>query len=556
VDISNYVLLEMGQPLHFFDLQLLKGDTITVRTARDGEKIAALNGEEYSLPESALVIADEGGPVAIAGIIGGADSAVHEKSTDVLLEAAHFHNHRVRRTAAAIKLRTDAAERFIKDVDPEWTFEAMQRAIFLLLECCPDATLEGYQDNYPVPATRTKLNISEADVTRLLGVEVPANDIKDMLERFDFSLEKSGDGFVATAPTYRKDVSCVADLIEEIARVKGMNMIPPAMTGKTYLNQSAYDAGMADAQDQIASILTGQGFFEAINYSIVDETWNGFGSHVGAEMGETIQLANPQHVDRTGMRETLIPGLLKNVGENLRFRDGVYLFELGRSYTALADGNHEHDLMSLIATGSRRAPFWGENDPGSAVGTTLTLFDLKGLITELFRRLGAQDPVFAPLESEALTPGQAMTIKLDGETIGCMGEVGVDWTGRFDIEDKKVLTAEIRLQPLVDAQQAMTLSFQRLPTQPAVFRDISILVAQSIAVGEVLQTAREAAGDLLQELHLFDRYRGTGIPDGFHSLAISMIFQHPEHTLTAEDVDGRVQAVVDALSENHAASLR
>ncbi len=557
VDVSNYVLLEMGQPLHFFDVARIRGGSIEVRNARGGEEITGLDGLEYKLPETALIIADAEGPVAVAGIIGGDDSAVSESTRDVLLEAAHFHNHSVRRTTAALKLRTDAAERFIKDVDPEWTLEAMRRAIHLLLAMCPEARLEGYQDTYPQTPAPITLPIDEASVLRCLGIHVEADDIRDILQRFDFTVAPDGKGgWNATAPSYRKEVTHTADLIEEVARVVGLNNIPPSETVTAYLNRSSYDAGMARTQDRIAQILTGLGFNEAINYSVVSEQWNAFGMYHGATTGEPIGIANPIHVERTQMRRTLAPGLLENAGENLRYQSGVHLFELGRAYATLGETNREDDLFALLATGARRGAFWGESDPGTATGDRFGLFDLKGILESLFEQIGVQGARFTSLEGPSLTPGQGMQVSLGDETIGYIAAIDPTIAGGFGLGDAPALCAEIRLQPLLDRAATGEVSFARLTTQPPVYRDLSVIVPSATPVGDILDTVRDAAGTLLQDLQLFDRYQGEGVPDDCHSLAMSLTFQTPDRTLTAEEIDDQFNQIVETLGTRHGAQLR
>jgi len=557
VDIANYVRLEMGQPLHFFDLAKLSGPSIEVRTATAGEEMTGLDGVHYTLPETALIIADAEGPVAVAGVIGGSESAVSDSTTDVLLEAAHFHNHSVRRTTAALKLRTDAAERFIKDVDAAWTVHAMARAVALLLEICPEAHLEGYQDAYPTQPIGNTLPIDGAAVKRCLGIDVEPEDIRDILERFDFTVAKDGSGgWAATAPTYRKEVTHTADLIEEVARVVGLNNIPPSETVTAYLNRSSYDAGMARAQDRIAQILTGLGFNEAINYSVVSEKWNAFGTHHGAQTGESIGIANPIHVERTQMRRTLAPGLLENAGENLRYQRGVHLFELGRAYATLGSTNREDDLFAFVATGSRRGAFWGEADPGAATGDRFGLFDLKGILESLFLQIGVQGAEFTAIQGPSLTPGQAMQLTLGDAVIGYLAAVDPTVARGFGIGEDTAYIAEVRLQPLLDAGGVEELSFARLTTQPPVYRDLSVIVSAATPVGEILATVREAAGDLLHDLQLFDRYRGEGVPEDCHSLAMSLTFQTPERTLTAEEIDQRFNTIVETLDKQHAAQLR
>lgn len=556
VDISNYVLLEMGQPLHFFDLQKLSGPAVSVRLAREGESLPALNGQTYTLSEKALVIADEKGAIAVAGIIGGEQSSVTDDTESVLLEAAHFNNHSVRRTAAAIKLRTDAAERFIKDLDPAWTHAAMERAIELVLELCPGARLEGYQDAYPLPPTPKSLQLSEHDVQRLLGVPLSATTIQETLARFDFSIEVDGDTMQVLAPTYRKDVTCTADLIEEVARAYGLNNIPPSTTGTSYLNQSTFGEELIHVEDTLSAVLCGLGFVEAINYSISGEKWNAFGSHFGSPSKKAVTLLNAQSVDRSGMRMTLIPGLLDNIGANLRYQSGVHLYELGRTYFDVSGTVEELDMLAFVSTGSRRAPFWGEQELGSAFGLEYNLFDMKGILDATLARIGISGLEYKAMEVESLTPGQTFGLYLEDECIGYLGEVDPDISKEFDIEDRRVYAAEIRLSPLMEARQKHTLTFTPLATQPGTSRDLSLLVSKEIPVHQILATAQAAAGDLLEDIHLFDRYTGQGVDRAQHSLAMSLTFRHKERTLRAEEVDAFVSQVIDALHGTHGATLR
>lgn len=550
VDVANYVMLEMGQPLHFFDLANLSGPRIDVRTAQPGESMLALDGATYALHPDTLIIADGAGPVAVAGVIGGEDSAVHGDTTAVLLEAAHFDLRSIRRTTQRLKLRTDAAERFLKDVDPEWTHEAMRRAVRLLLDACPGATLEGWQDVYPVRPTPTRLHLTGREVERILGVAIPEPEIADILRGFDFTVEQMADGLDVTAPSFRKDVSCAADLIEEVARAWGMNRIEPSVAVPVYLDQRPYASeATLRATREVAALLCGAGFHEAINYSIVSRAWNTFASPFTLPDGATpIHLANPQSSERDAMRTTLIPGLLRNAAENLRYQTGVHLFEVGRAYFRLDGAAWEPTLVSLVATGERRLPAWCP----AAFGAQLSLFDLKGLIDALLSRLGVTDARWVPTSGD-LVPGKSMSLLLGDRVAGALGEVAAPWLRAIDL-DRPALVAELHLDALLEASQR-TVVFRPLPSQPAVYRDIAVIVPRDVPAERLLAAASAAAGPLLTGLHLFDRYEGAGIPEGTVSLAISLTFQEPQRTLHADEVQARIDAVVAALA-TEGATLR
>lgn len=553
VDVANYVMLEMGQPLHFFDLAKLAGPRIDVRNARPGETLLALDGATYTLHPDTLVIADAVGPVAVAGVIGGEESAVHEDTLDVLLEAAHFDLKSIRRTTQRLKLRTDAAERFIKDVDPAWTVEAMRRAVALLLETSPGAWLDGWREEYPKPPVPARLHLTGRDVERLLGIEVPEPEIADILRGFDFTVTQTGDGLDVTAPTFRMDVTCGADLVEEVARAWGMNRIEPSVASPVYLDQREHEGeSILRVTREVAAVLCGAGFNEAVNYSIVSKAWNTFRSHFALRDGvSTVHLANPQSSERDAMRTTLVPGLLRNTADNLRYQPGVHLFEIGRGYFRTPAALWEPNLLALVATGTRRRPFWGGD---SAFGEAMGLFDLKGLLDALLARIGVAGTRWIPSPSGDLVRGKSMTLLLGDRIIGGLGEVGPEWLGAFDL-DGPVLVAEVHLDPLIEAG-VRTVGFRPLPSQPAVYRDIAVLVSRELLAENLLATAREAAGPLLTELSLFDRYEGPGVAEGQVSLALSLTFQDPQRTLQADEVQARVDAVVNALAETHGAKLR
>lgn len=555
VDVANYVMLEMGQPLHFFDLKNLAGPRIDVRTARPGETMLALDGATYTLHPDTLLIADGSGPVAVAGVIGGEDSAVHDDTTDVLLEAAHFDLRSIRRTTQRLKLRSDAAERFLKDVDPEWTLQAMRRAVHLLCEASPGARLDGWQDIYPVHPTPARLHLTGREVERLLGVAIPEPEIASILRGFEFTVEQRADGLEVTAPTFRKEVTCAADLVEEIARGWGMNRIEPSIAVPVYLDQRPYASEpLLRATREIAALLCGAGFHEAINYSIVGKAWNTFRSHFTLPDGvATIHLTNPQSSERDAMRTTQVPGLLRNAAENLRFQQGTHLFEVGRSYFRTVGGVWEPNLVSFVATGARRLPSWAE--AGSAWGAGFGLFDLKGLLDALLARLGVAGARWVPSMSGDLVAGKSMSLVLGDHIVGALGEVGPEWLAAMDLEGRTVHVAELHLDALLAAGERSVV-FRHLPSQPAVFRDVAVIVPRTLSAEHLLATARAAAGPLLTELHLFDRYEGAGVPDGTVSLAISLTFQDPQRTLQADEVQQRVDAVVAALAKDHGAKLR
>ncbi len=556
VDIANYVMLEVGQPLHFFDRERLRGSSISVRRARQGERMEALGGQVLELSPDVLVIADEDGPVAVAGIIGGAHSAVGSGTRRVLLEAAHFAPHRVRRGAQQLRLRTDAADRFIKGIDPEWTFEAMRRAVALLLELSPGARVLGWTESYPAPLQPRRVEVGVDDVERLLGICLEPEVLRAHLERFGFELEPLGEGrFVATAPSWRWDVEYAADLVEEVARAHGLDNIAPSEVTSAYLQADRLATDDVALERRLAHTLAAAGWAEVLNYSIVPEAWLEFRTPLDVPSSGPVRLRNPLSAERTVLRQSLVPGLVRNVADNLRHTDGVHVFELGQLYFQRDADVVEVHTAALVSAGLRRRAFWGEQTLGTGIGRSLHLFDIKGLVEATLVHAGIGPVEWEGVETPGLLPGQTLRAVHRGRAVAWVGVVDPQWAEQLDVEGVEVIAAEWLLAPFYEAARRVV-HMEPLVDQPPVYRDIAIIVRDDVTAAQVTRAIEEAGAKHLRELHIFDRYRGSTVPEGHYSLAIHLVFQTPERTLTASEVDDDVALILSQLDTSLGARVR
>jgi len=567
VDITNYVMLEWGQPLHAFDYdKLTRKDgfpRIIVRRARPGECIVTLDGVERELDEEMLLITDEGGPIAIAGVMGGLETEVTEDTTNVLLESANFNFINNRRTSQLLKLPSEASARFGRGVDPELTVVAARRASELIRQLAGGVIAKGIADAYPLKPPTKVVEITPAEVERILGMKVSAERILKILESLDFSCQVSGSTIRATVPSYRLDVSLPADLIEEIARVIGYENIPTAMMREELPAQWRNE--QLEFEEKVRDILVGCGLQEVITYSMVSGKHHARllpGERPTTLEGERLpcilpperclRLTNPLSPEREYMRTTLLGSLLEVVRDNLRFRDRVAVFEVGRVYLP-REGEllpEEPHRLGIALTGPRYPLSWLTSEPQE-----MDFFDLKGVVEELLAHLGVEEALFEPAQHPTFHPGRTARLLIEGQDVGILGEVHPLVREAFDIPEQRVGLAELDLDRLMELTRAVR-AFRPPSRFPAVVQDIAVVVDEDVPAYEVRQVILRAGGELLRQAVLFDVYRGDPIPPGKKSLAYSLAYQAPDRTLTDEEV-GRIRArILEALTREVGGTLR
>lgn len=542
VDVTNYVLLELGQPMHGFDLAKLSGE-IRVRMAEEGEKLALLNGEEATLRADTLVIADADKPVAMAGIMGGAETGVGETTRDVLLESAFFAPVAISGKARSYGLHTDSSHRFERGVDPRLQAAAMERATRLLLDIVggePGPIVEACSESH-LPVCEP-LYLRERRVAQILGLELPAETITDILERLGMQLERVEDGWRVTPPSARFDLALEVDLIADIGRIYGYNEIPvthaSAATATKAASETAFDL------DRARLALVDRGFNEVITYSFVSPEMQAL---VDPE-AETLKLANPLSSELSAMRTSLWPGLLQAAVYNQsRQMERVRLFESGLRFRIGADGLEQTPGIGGLVLGARLPEQWAERE------SRVDFYDLKADVEALLALTGAPGQFrFVPAAHPALHPGQAAAVERDGRRVGLMGMLHPSLAKTLDL-DGNVFLFELDIEPIAEG---VLPRFQKVSRFPSIRRDIALLVDESVSFEAVASCVRAAASDLLKDILLFDVYTGENIETGRKSLALGLILQSSSQTLEDNIVDTTVGRVLESLAAELGARLR
>ncbi|GGK01479.1 phenylalanine--tRNA ligase subunit beta [Luteimonas terricola] len=543
VDVTQYVMLELGQPMHAYDRELLKGP-VGVRRARNGESLVLLDGREAALDDGFLAVTDADRPVGLAGLMGGFDTRVTDATRSVFLEAAHFAPAAIIGRGRRLGLHTDAGHRFERGVDPELPRTAIERATRLILDIAggtPGPVTEAVlADALPMPTT---ILLRRARLARVLGVQVDDAEVERILRALGLGVDAAADGWSVTAPTRRFDLAIEEDLIEEIARIHGYDAVPTTLPGGSTRLVSPPEGKVPE--HDLRRALAGRGYLEAINYAFVDagllERWQ-------ADEG-LVPLANPLSAELGVMRPRLLPGLVDALARNAARQQGrVRLFELGKVFAAAetaGEAPRETPRIAAVATGDVVAEQWG------LPARRVDFHDLKGDLEALASLSGAR-LAFRPASPPWAHPGRAAEVLRAGVVVGAIAELHPRLQQALDL-DHAVVAFELDLGALVvrDLPQAKPLS-----KFPSVRRDLAFIVAEGLAWRELEATASAAAGPCLRSLRLFDVYAGKGVETGFKSVAMGLILQDDSRTLTDRDVDAVVASVTDAVSGAHGARIR
>jgi phenylalanyl-tRNA synthetase beta chain len=544
VDITNYVLLELGQPMHAFDLLRLEGEAIRVRTARPGEQLATLDGQSRPLTDDMLVIADTNRAVAIAGVMGGADSEVRANSTEIVFESAYFNPLSVRRTSRALGLKTEASMRFERGADPGAQVLAMSRACGLLEQIGAGRARGTVVDCYPVPIAARTIRLRRGRMAAFLGMAVPDVDVVRILEALGCVLSPADDGWAVTVPTRRVDVVREVDLYEDVARHVGFDRIPatfPVLTSAP----APPDPRVTRAR-QLRAVMTGSGFFEAVTFGFIGEGL----AATCAPLDELVRLANPLSETFAVLRPSALPGLLAAVAHNRRRQQrDVRLYEIGAGFTK---SGGERRLLTFAWTGAAAADHW------SAPPADVDFFDVKDVVERVCAAMRV-DATVETCDDARLAAGRRACIVASGANgarIGVLGLAGASLTTIHDLADGAVYVAEIDLDAAEAVAARSDVRVELLPRYPSVTRDLSVLVDESLPSAAVRDTAIAAAPNILVRVHEFDRYQGKGIPDGQLSLSVRLTFRAPDRTLTDAEVQSATERVLHALHTAHGAVQR
>ncbi len=542
VDVTQYVMLELGQPMHAFDRDALRGP-VGVRRARDGETLTLLDGREVALDGEFLVITDAERAVALAGVMGGFDTRVTEATRNVFLESAHFAPSAIIGRARRLGMHTDASHRFERGVDPELPRLALEYATRLILDHAggtPGPVVEtALPEHLP---RRACVRLRRARLARVLGLTIGDGEVERILRALGFEVSADAEGWAVRAPTRRFDVAIEEDLIEEIARIHGYDAVPATLPQGTVPLRVASETRVDE--DELRRHLAARDFLEAVNFAFVDaallEAWDA--------SAQAVPLANPLSAELAVMRTRLLPGLVAALARNVaRQQTRVRLFELGRVFAAGADGEapRETPRVAAVACGEAEAEQWGL--PARAVG----FHDLKGDLDSLAALCGATLE-YRPAAPAWAHPGRAAEVLREGRAIGFIAELHPRLLRRLDL-DHAVVAFELDLEPLLSRPLPRARAGSKYPS---VRRDLAFVVAETVPWSALEATIRAAAGPSLRDLVLFDRYQGKGVETGFRSLATGLILQEESRTLTDRDVDTAVAAVMSALEREHGARIR
>lgn len=558
VDVTNYVMLEWGQPLHAFDYDVLvqragsRTPTITVRLARDGEKLTTLDGQRRDLAPHHLVIADDLGPIALAGVMGGAETEVTAQTRNVLLESAAFDFVTIRRTSRQLTLFSEASTRFSRGIHPEQVRPAILRAAHLLQQCAQGQVLSGVVDQYPAPLPHQVIDFPAAEIRRILGFDIPKSDVERVLKALEFQVEPQAEGWRVTTPPHRLDIQVgPADLVEEIARITGYDKLPDRLL-PVELPPPANTPAL-DNQEQIRNLLAGLGLQETITYALTSREQelklitspyvDSYTSETANDHRVYVTLLNPISPERSVMRRTLLPGLLEVLALNLPWSESVALFELGPVYLP-RDGSLLPDeplRLGVVLAGGRSLSGWDQ--PQGQKSAMFDFYDLKGILESLLEGLHIKGPTYrAPRARQHLHPGRSAEVFIGEKCLGHMGELHPKVASAFRLEGRPVQVAELDVEAMIAAIPER-FAYRPVSSFPPAKRDLAVIVPQSTPAEAVFAEIRAAGGDLLREATLFDVYTGESIPAGTKSLAFALLYQAPDRTLTDKEIDKAHQRI-------------
>jgi len=546
VDVTNYVMLELGQPLHAYDLDKLSG-RIEVRLAKPGESLVLLDGRSIDLRDDVLVIADVRGPIGLAGVMGGQSTAVSAASTAIFLESAFFAPQALAGRARRYGLHTDASLRFERGVDPIQQARAIERATGLLLEICggewgPVTVTERAADAPRRPAVRMR----RARATALLGIAVPDQRVEQLLERLEMKVERDSDGWRVTPPAFRFDIAIEEDLIEEVGRMIGYDEIPSTPGSARAVLGQATEARVSP--DRVADLLAAHGYSEVVTYSFIDAELE-----AAVNPGVVpVALANPIASDMAVLRRSLWPGLIAAARQNLSHQRARFkLFEVGPQFEVEGGGVGQTSVVAGLAVGSRAPEHW------EGASSDVDFYDVKADVEALLRITGrAPEFSFVAATHPALSPGRTASIVVGGAIVGWLGALHPNLQSRLDRPQHRTGGAIVFALQLEPAFAARVPAFRTYSKFPSIRRDLAVVVDEQTSSATVGNIAREAAGEWLQEIVVFDVYRGTGVDSRRKSIGLGLILQDVSRTLTDADADRTMQTVVLRLERELGAKIR
>ncbi|NFT08325.1 phenylalanine--tRNA ligase subunit beta [Clostridium botulinum] len=539
VDITNFVMLELGQPMHAYDAREISTNKIVVERAESGEKFTTLDEAERELDDSMLCIKDDNKIVGLAGIMGGLNSEIKEDTTEVIFESANFDGTNIRVNSKKLNLRSEASGRFEKDIDPNLAKLAIDRACALICELGAGEVIEGTIDIYNKKKEAGKVIVDSNWVNKFLGTNLSKEEMKKCLDSVDLFTEIDGDNLNVTAPTFRIDIAIKEDIAEEIARIHGYDVIPATIFSVATSREPKYRNRLLD--DKVVMLATGSGLNQSISYSFVSpRVFDKINVPEDSELRNVVKIKNPLGEDYSVMRTTTIPSMMECLGRNYsRNNDYVRLFEMAKIYIKNEDETKIPTERNILTIG-----MYGDCD----------YLDLKGAVENIIDGLGIKNSKYER-ESENVSyhPGKTAKLVIGKNVVGTLGEVHLDVTENYGI-DVPCFIAELNLDALYESAD-MDRKYKALPKFPAVTRDIALLVEDSILVQEIEECIRKAGGNLVEKVQLFDIYKGKQIPDGKKSIAYAIAYR-ADKTLTDKEVNKVHDKILRSLEYKLGATLR
>lgn len=547
VDITNYVLLETGQPLHTFDADKIRGKKIIVRKANPQEKFTAINGVVYELKNEDIVIADAEGACALGGVMGGKESEIQSGTKNIFLESAFFNPPSIRKTSRRLGLSSESSYRFERRVNPEGVDWARNRALNLICQYAGPETIGTVLLAGKKPTSKiSQLKFSSQDMERTLGFKVPEKAASGILGRLGFQVKRASKrGWQIKIPSFRSDVTSSVDLVEEVARIYGYDKIPEALPSRVPLLRQ--DHFWLEVEDRTHESLTGLGFHEAITFSLISK------NNIANEeiLKKAIYVQNPQNKDLCVMRPTFLPSLLQVIRRNVDFGSKqVLIYELANLYQKPSQPSEKSEARALgiAIAGKWNMKNWVDPERNA------TFYDLKGVVEHLLSSLGIPEIKYDLMHHPMLREHNSESLKVNSKTLGFLGEVTHEELKMWDLEFE-VFYAEIGLDRLREWTKKRP-RFREIPKYPSMERDIAICVPESTHSGELEQEIRGLGGTLVAKVELFDLYRGGRVPKGFKNLAYRITYQSPERTLVSEDIQKLHSRIAESLAAKHQASFQ
>ena len=561
VDVTNYVMLEVGEPLHAFDYDVLveraggKTPKILTRTADVGEKLTTLDDVERTLEDYTTLVCDEKGSLSIAGIMGGAESEVSDSTKNVLLEAASWNFINLRKTLGYLKLNSEASYRFSRGVHPEMAPRGLKRGLELMREWSNGKICEGIVDEYPNKAEVVTVEVTTDDVERLLGVRLEADEIADLLQRLEFEVKVTGETIKATVPDHRLDIDTgvvgKADLVEEIARIYGYDKIPETLINDETPPQKNQTDLMHE--DKVRDLLVNLGLYETITYRLSSEDLEAkaIAADAPRDTREGVYVANPLSPDREMMRRTLLPSIFETAELNAKYSDQIQLFEIGPVFLAQADElPNELYKLAIAMTGPRNDANWQAADTAN-----VDFYDMKGVVDGLLTGMHVENVHYEVASHPSYHPGKCAKVLVGDVELGVFGEVHPQVNEHYAFGGAPLMAAELDMGALRDVTPERHV-VKEISAYPPVLEDFAFVVEEDVPAGAVTEMLTQTAGQALAEIKLFDVFRGEQVGKGKKSLAYKLTYQMPDKTLSDKDVAKIRKKIVKRLEYELGAKLR